>query len=88
MGSFDKKIDRFLEVLIEKNGYVTVIEGLQNTLMIAITGLIIGIIITIAVSMVLLGGIKRIAKVTETLVPFMAVLYILLGVGVIALNAE
>ena len=45
MGSFDKKIDRFLEVLIEKNGYVTVIEGLQNTLMIAITGLIIGILI-------------------------------------------
>lgn len=45
MGSFDKKIDRFLEILIEKNGYVTVIEGLQNTLMIAITGLIIGILI-------------------------------------------
>ena len=45
MGSFDKKIDRFLEVLIDKNGYVTVIEGLQNTLMIAITGLIIGILI-------------------------------------------
>ena len=45
MGNFDKKIDRFLEVLIEKNGYVTVIEGLQNTLMIAITGLIIGILI-------------------------------------------
>jgi len=45
MGSFDKKIDRFLEVLIEKNGYVTVIDGLQNTLMIAITGLIIGILI-------------------------------------------
>ena len=45
MGNLDKKIDRFLEVLIEKNGYVTVIEGLQNTLMIAITGLIIGILI-------------------------------------------
>ena len=45
MGSFDKKIVRFLEILIEKNGYVTVIEGLQNTLMIAITGLIIVILI-------------------------------------------
>lgn len=50
--------------------------------------LIIGIIITIVVAMVLLGGIKRIAKVTEKLVPFMAVLYVILGVGVIILNFE
>ena len=50
--------------------------------------LILGIVITIVVGMVLLGGIKRIAKVTERLVPFMAVLYIILGIGVIVLNAE
>ena len=50
--------------------------------------LIIGIVITIVVGMVLLGGIKRIAKVTERLVPFMAVLYVILGIGVIVLNAE
>ncbi len=50
--------------------------------------LIIGIIITVVVGMVLLGGIKRIAKVTEKLVPFMAVLYVILGVGVIVLNIE
>ena len=50
--------------------------------------LIIGIIITIVVALVLLGGIKRIASVTEKLVPFMAVLYVILGVGVIVLNFE
>ena len=50
--------------------------------------LILGIVITIVVGMVLLGGIKRIARVTERLVPFMAVLYVLLGIGVIVLNAE
>ncbi len=50
--------------------------------------LIIGIVITIVVGMVLLGGIKRIARVTEKLVPFMAVLYVILGVGVIVLNIE
>ena len=50
--------------------------------------LILGIVITIVVGMVLLGGIKRIARVTERLVPFMAVLYVILGVGVIVLNAE
>ncbi len=53
-----------------------------------LVSLIIGIVITIAVGMVLLGGIKRIARVTERLVPFMAVLYVLLGVGVIVLNME
>ena len=45
MGNFDKKIDRFLEIFLEQNGYVTVLEGLKNTLMIAIIGLIIGILI-------------------------------------------
>jgi len=50
--------------------------------------LIISILITIIVALVLLGGVKRIAKVTEKLVPFMAILYILLGVGVILLNIE
>ena len=48
--------------------------------------LITGIIIAIVVALVLLGGIKRIGKVTEKLVPFMALLYILLGLGVIVIN--
>ena len=38
------------------------------------------------VAMVLLGGIQRIGKVSEKLVPLMALLYILLSVGVVALN--
>ena len=38
--------------------------------------------------MILLGGIKRIGHVTEKLVPFMALLYILLGLGVILLNIQ
>ena len=50
------------------------------------TNLIIGIIIALLVGAVLLGGIKRIGKVTEKLVPFMALLYVILAVGVIVLN--
>lgn len=50
--------------------------------------LILGIIIAAAVALVLLGGIKRIGKVTEKLVPFMALLYILLAFGVIFLHIE
>ena len=45
MGSFQQKIDIFLEIFLEQNGYVKVLEGLQNTVTIAVTGLIVGIII-------------------------------------------
>ena len=48
--------------------------------------LILGIVITLLVGMVLLGGIKRIGSVTEKLVPFMALFYILLALGVILIN--
>lgn len=50
------------------------------------SNLVIGIIIMVLVGSVLLGGIKRIGKVAEKLVPFMAVLYILLAIGVVILN--
>lgn len=53
-----------------------------------LVSLIIGIIITVIVGVVLLGGIKSIARVTEKIVPFMALLYIALGAGVIILNFE
>lgn len=48
--------------------------------------LTVGIIIAAVVAMVLLGGVKRIGQVTERLVPFMAVIYILLGIGVVILH--
>lgn len=62
--------------------------GLINPDSAKTVNLIIGIIITILVAMVLLGGIKRIGRVTEKLVPFMALLYILLAIGVILLNIQ
>lgn len=48
--------------------------------------LVMGIFIALMVAMVLLGGVKRIGRVTEKLVPFMALLYVILGMGVICLN--
>ena len=50
--------------------------------------LIFGTFIAALVAMVLLGGIKRIGQVTEKLVPFMAVLYVILAFGVIIMNIE
>ena len=48
--------------------------------------LIVGVVVAMMVAMVLLGGIKRIGSVTEKLVPFMALFYIVLALGVVALN--
>lgn len=45
MGNFDQKVNKFLEIFIEQNGYIRVLEGLQNTVMIAVLGLMIGIVI-------------------------------------------
>ncbi len=50
--------------------------------------LVLGIVIMLLVGMVLLGGIKRIGSVSEKLVPFMALLYIVLAIGVVVLNFE
>ena len=45
MGNFGRKVEKFIEIFIEQNGYVTVLDGLQNTILIAVMGLIIGIAI-------------------------------------------
>ena len=50
--------------------------------------LILGIVITILVGLILLGGIKRIGHVAERLVPIMALLYVVLGLGVIIVHIE
>ncbi len=50
--------------------------------------LIIGIIIAVLIGLVLIGGLKRIGSVTEKLIPFMALLYIVLSLGVIVLNIK
>ena len=48
----------------------------------------IGIVIAILTGLVLLGGIKRIGRVAEKLVPFMALLYVVLGLGVVVINIK
>ena len=50
--------------------------------------LIQGIIIAALVALILLGGVKRIGQVTEKLVPFMALLYIVLSVGIILFRIQ
>lgn len=47
---------------------------------------IAGIIVTVCTALVIIGGLKRIAKVSEIVVPFMAILYILCGLTIILCN--
>ncbi len=48
---------------------------------------IAGILVTLAVALVIIGGLKRISKVAEFIVPGMAVIYVFLGVSVLVMNA-
>ena len=52
----------------------------------SIVTVISGIILTICVALVLIGGLKRISSVAQVVVPFMAIFYILCGVLIILLN--
>ena len=52
MGNFSAKWDQFIEVFIGQNGYEKVLEGLRNTVIIAVLGLLIGILIGIIIATV------------------------------------
>ena len=57
--------------------------GRDYTLAVVISGLIL----TVCVGLVVIGGLKRIAKVSEIVVPFMAVIYITISLLLLILNA-
>ena len=48
--------------------------------------LVVGVVVAMMVAMVLLGGVKRIGSGTEKLVPFMALFYVVLALGVVVIN--
>jgi AGCS family alanine or glycine:cation symporter len=58
---------------------ITTLLGMEG----GATRTIIGIIMAILTAIVIIGGIKRIATVTEKLVPFMAIIYILASIVII-----
>jgi len=49
---------------------------------------IIGIVLSIISAVVIFGGLKAIVKVTSNLVPFMVVVYLAMGVFILATNAD
>lgn len=67
MGSFSK-IVRFATIFIDQNGYVKVLEGLKNTLLIAVSGLVIGILIGILIAGVrVMPKYKRLPRILNSI---------------------
>ena len=69
----------------------TIVTAIDSALLATGSGLngilpTLNLIVGIVVAMMVLGGVKRIGSVTEKLVPFMALFYIVLALGVVALN--
>ncbi len=66
MGNFGQKVDKFIEIFIDQNGYVKVLQGLENTLKIAVAGLLIGIIIgTLIATVRVVPKYKRLPRVLD-----------------------
>jgi len=61
------------------------IAGAMNGLF-GLSPLVTGIILAIIIALVLIGGVKRIGKVTSLIVPFMAMFYIAAGIIVIIMR--
>ena len=71
MGSFDKKIAKFLDIMIDNGGYNKVLEGLKNTLLIALVGLAVGIIIgTLIATVRVVPKYKRLPRVLNGIASF------------------
>jgi AGCS family alanine or glycine:cation symporter len=63
------------------------VTGGEASLM-ADKGWLYGLVIAALVGLVIIGGIKGIARVTSKIVPFMAVTYVIAGLAIILLNAS
>lgn len=64
----------------------TFVSAMDTIVGVSVPQWVPGILITVAVGLVLLGGIKRIAATTEKLVPAMIVLYLLAAVSFVLIN--
>lgn len=58
-----------------QNVVFTIGQG-ENATPITLTTIIVGALVTLAVALVVIGGIKRIASVSQIIVPFMAIAYV------------
>ena len=68
--------NKFTEIFLEEGGYVKVAEGLENTLMIAVAGLLIGIVIgTLIATVRVLPKYKLLPRVLNGICSFYVALF-------------
>jgi len=68
---FSRKIEKFIDVFINKNGYNFVLDGLKNTVLIAVLGLLIGIVIgTVIAAVKVMPKYKRLPRVLNAICDF------------------
>ena len=76
MENFEQKVNKFLEIFLEEGGDVKVLEGLQNTLLIAVAGLLIGILIgTVIATVRVLPKYKVLPRVLNGICSFYVALF-------------
>ncbi len=76
MGNFDIKVEAFLESFLDGGGYRSVLTGLQNTMIIAVCGLLIGIVIgTLIATVRVLPKYKTLPKVLNGICSFYVALF-------------
>lgn len=87
-----KGIAIFFSILITVS-YSLVLNSVQaNTISLAFeeafgtSRLLVGVIVAFVSAVIIFGGVKRIAKVTEMLVPFMAIIYLIMAFFVVFRN--
>ena len=80
----------FVGSMVQSNSITSNIAGVFNSFNVDISGYtwIIGVLVAVLAAVIFIGGVKRIASVTEKLVPIMAILYIVGGLFVICVNIK
>lgn len=73
----------FLLPSVQSNSIAVAVKSAFN-----LSPVIMGIFISFVLGIIIIGGVKRISKVAEYVVPFMAGLYILMAIIIIGLNFQ
>ncbi|WLV25285.1 sodium:alanine symporter family protein [Aciduricibacillus chroicocephali] len=81
--SFFLMLEIFASIMVQSNSITTQLKSAFNW-----NSIILGIVLVIIVGIIALGGIKRIGKVSDKLVPFMILTYIAATVAVIIIHFD
>ena len=71
-----------------KSGALFTIGSGDSQVVITVTTVVVGLLVTVCAALVVIGGIQRIAKVSEIIVPFMAIIYVACGILILVCNVS